>query len=206
MSKVIKQMQMDALKNTFDGVRDLVVLSVKGLSCLSDGHLRTALRKKKIRLQVVKNSFTRRVFKEIGLNLPEDSPVWKGTTVLAWGANSVSELSRGIETELKDVKKGAQYKDKVTVKTAIADGQPVTFDQALKMPTRQEAIARVLGLAMSPAANIVSALKGPASGVAGQVKTISEKKEEISEKKEEITEKKEETGEKKEAEPAPTPA
>ena len=30
MSKVIKQMEMDALKKTFGDVRDLVVLSVKG--------------------------------------------------------------------------------------------------------------------------------------------------------------------------------
>jgi ribosomal protein L10 len=178
MSKVIKQMQMDAIRKTFDGVRDMVVLSVKGVNALVDGQFRTALRKKKIRLQVVKNSYTRRVFKEMGLNLPDDSPIWSGTTVLAWGAGSVSELSRGIEAELKDIKKAPQYKDKVTIKGAMADGQPVTFDQALKMPTWEEAIARVLSLAMSPAANIVSALKGPASGVAGQVKTISEKKEE----------------------------
>lgn len=178
MSKVIKRMQMDALKATFGGVRDLVVLSVKKLSCQADGQLRAALRKKNIRLQVVKNSFTRLVFKEIGLNMPDDSPVWTGNTVIAWGGSSVSELSRGIETELKDVKKAAQYKDKITVKGAIADGQPVTFEQAIKMPTRQEAIGRVIGLALSPASSIVSALQGPASGIAGQVKTVSEKKEE----------------------------
>ena len=45
----------------------------------------------------------------------------------------------------------------------------------------EEAIARVVSMAMSPAAKIVSALKGPAAGVAGQVKTISEKKEETAE-------------------------
>src|SRR5881392_1831058 len=143
MSKVIKQMQMDALKATFKGVRDLVVLSVKGLSCQADGQLRATLRKKNIRLQVVKNSFTRLVLKDIGLNVPDDSPVWKGNTVLAWGGSSVSELSRGIEIELKDLKKAALYKDKVTIKGAVADGQLVTFEQAVKMPTRQEAIGRV---------------------------------------------------------------
>jgi large subunit ribosomal protein L10 len=156
----------------------MVILSVKGVNALVDGQFRTALRKKKIRLQVVKNSYTRRVFKEMGLSLPDDSPVWSGTTVLAWGAGSVSELSRSIDAELKDVKKGPQYKDKVTIKGAIADGEAITFEQAKTRPTREEAIARVISLAMSPAANIVGALKGPASGVAGQVKTISEKKEE----------------------------
>jgi hypothetical protein len=46
------------------------------------------------------------------------------------------------------------------------------------MPTKQEAIARVIGMALGPAARLVAALQGPAAGVAGQVKTVSEKKEE----------------------------
>ncbi len=35
MSKVIKQMEMDALKKTFDGVRDLVLLNVVGLAAIA---------------------------------------------------------------------------------------------------------------------------------------------------------------------------
>ena len=40
MSKVIKQMQMDHIRKEFDGVRDLVVVSIKGLDCHADGLLR----------------------------------------------------------------------------------------------------------------------------------------------------------------------
>lgn len=178
MSKAIKQLQMDALKATFRDVRDLVVLSIKGMTCQADGHLRAVLRKKNIRLQVVKNSYTRRVFSELGIDIPAESPYWAGNTMLAWGAGSVSELSRSIETELKVPKTAALYKDKVTIKGAVADGQLVTFKQATEMPTRQEAIGRIVGLALGPAARLVGALKGPAAGVAGQVKTVSEKKEE----------------------------
>src|SRR5262245_23279116 len=126
MSKAIKQLQMDALRATFGNVRDLVVLSIKGLSATGETQFRAAMRKKKIRLQVVKNSFTRRVFKELGLSVPEESPFWSGNTTFAWGAGSIAELSRGIDTELKDAKKGPQYKDKVTIKGAIADGQIVS--------------------------------------------------------------------------------
>ena len=62
MSKFIKQMEMNALRETFQDVRDLVVLSVKGLNCHAEHTLRSTLRKKKIRLKQVKNSLTRRVF------------------------------------------------------------------------------------------------------------------------------------------------
>ncbi len=180
MSKVIKQMQMNSLRETFSGVRDLVVLSVKGLDCHADGSLRSALRKKNIRLQVVKNTLTRKVFGEMGITIPADSPYWAGPTILAWAPPSVSiaEVSRAVEAELKNAKMQAAYKDKVSVKGAIAEGQPVGFELALKMPTRLEAIGNVLGMILGPGSAIAGCLTGPAAQVASQIQTISEKKEE----------------------------
>ena len=46
MSKVIKQMQMDAIRKTFDGVKDMVVLSIQKLDSQADYSLRAKLRKK----------------------------------------------------------------------------------------------------------------------------------------------------------------
>src|SRR5207249_3257852 len=169
-----KQMQMDVLKATFRDVRDMVVLSIKGLTSQAENQMRAALRKKNVRLQMVKNTFTRRVFGELGLNVPADSPYWAGTTVLAWGAGSVSELSRSIEGELTAPKTAPLYRDKVTIKGAIVDGQPVPFKTARDMPTPEEAIGRVVSLATSAAARLVGQILGPAGGVAGQIKTKAE--------------------------------
>jgi large subunit ribosomal protein L10 len=177
MSKVIKQMQMTALRNTFEGVRDLVMLSVKGLSCQADHTLRSSLRKKKVRLQVVKNSLTRRVFDELGIHLDKESPVWTEPTLLAWGADSVAELSRAIQGELKDPKRGPLYKDQVKVKTAIAEGEPIPFEDAVKLPTRQDAIASVLATILSAGANIAGCLTGPISQVASQIENKSKEEE-----------------------------
>src|SRR5262245_24534005 len=99
MSKQIKQMEMDALRRTFQDVRDLVVLSVKGLTCHGEHTLRSALRKKKIRLQMVKNSLTRRVFGELGIAVDAAPDYWTESTVLAWGAGSAAELARGVRDE-----------------------------------------------------------------------------------------------------------
>src|SRR4051812_22208272 len=104
MSKLMKQMEMEDLRTTFNGVRDMVLLSVKGLNSLGEYTLRAQMRKKKIRLKMVKNSLTRRVFAEMGMDFAADSPFWVQNTVVAWGANSVAELSRAIDTELKDAK------------------------------------------------------------------------------------------------------
>jgi large subunit ribosomal protein L10 len=178
MSKVIKQMEMAALRHTFKDVRDLVVLSTTKLTSLGKVTLRSSLRKKNIRLQMVKNSLTRRVFRELNLQVPDDSPFWQQPTMLAWGSTSVAELSQALESELKLPKNTPLYKDKVTIKGAIADGQSVPFEVAVKMPTRQEAIGRVITLALSPARQLMAQIMGPASTVAGQIKTIEKKGEE----------------------------
>jgi len=173
MSKQVKQMQMNALKDTFRDVRDMVFLNMVGLTSIEDNQLRLGLRKKNIRLQVVKNSLARRVFGELGLEVKNE---WTGPTTLAWGASSLGELSRELETL-------AKKNPKIKPKTALAEGQEVTFQAALSMPTRAEAIGTVIGMVVGVAGQIAGQIAGPAAQIAGQIQTISEKKDE--EKKEE---------------------
>lgn len=165
MSKKIKQLEMDALKATFQGVQDLVVLTSSGVDATADNQMRLGLRKKNIRLQVVKNSLARRVFDEMGLR---GSKFWEGPTAVAWGAGSLSELSRELDAILKK-------NDRIKVKGALAEGQEVTFQQALAMPTRAEAIGRVVGLVQSPAARLLGQILSPAGRVVAQIKTVAEK-------------------------------
>ncbi len=165
MSKQIKQMEMDALKKTFHGLQDLVFLSSSGVNCTTDNQTRLVMRKKKIHLQVVKNSLARRVFNDLGLKLDKG---WDGPTTIAWGAGSVAELSRELESLIKK-------NDKIKVKTVLAEGQEISFDRALKMPTRTEAIGQVIALALSPARRLMAQMIAPASTIAGQIKSLSEK-------------------------------
>src|SRR5262245_12038360 len=142
MSKAIKQMEMNDLRRAFDGVRDLAVLSSETLSAQGEYTLRAALRKKGIRVKVVKNSLARKVFKEMNLSIPDDSPYWQKQTMLAWGGTSVSGLVKEIDAELRNPKTAALYKvkekEKISRKGAVADGQPITWEDAIKLPTREE--------------------------------------------------------------------
>src|SRR5262249_743814 len=122
-------------------------------------------RKKKIHFQVVKNSLAQRVFNDFGLKVEK---CWEGPTTIAWGAGSVAELSRELESLVKK-------NDKIKVKAVVAEGQQISFDRALKMPTRVEAIANVIGLALSPARRLMAQVVAPASTIAGQIKSLSER-------------------------------
>lgn len=175
MSKVIKQMEMSSLKDTFKDVRDLVLLSIKGLSAQAEYMLRANLRKKKIRLHQIKNSLTRRVFDELGMPIDGESSYWKGPTTLVWGPGGVAETSREVDAELKAPKLASVYKEKVTIKGAIVEGQPIEFEHALKMPTRLEAIGQILSAILGPASAIAGALTGGVAQVASQIEQIEKK-------------------------------
>lgn len=169
MSKAVKRMQMDAFKGAVGEARDFVFVNFTGLDAIAENKLRLELRKKGVRLHQVKNTLAKLVFQELGMTV--EAP-WGGATTVAWGMSSVADLSKEVEAFAK------KHDKKVKVKGAVADGSEVSFEMALKMPTRTEAIGRVVMLALSPAARVAGALRGPAGIVAGQVKSISERKEE----------------------------
>jgi large subunit ribosomal protein L10 len=176
MSKAVKQMEMTSLKDTFKEVRDLVVMSISGLSGTATTSFRSAMRKKKVKFHIVKNSLARKVFTDLGLNLGDADPgFWIGPTAFAYGADSVAGLSKAIDGELKGPKTAPIYKDRVKIKGAVADGQEVPFDVALRMPTWAEAVGSVVAALLGPASALAGCLVGPGGQLASQIKKISEK-------------------------------
>ena len=177
MSKAVKQMEFDALEKTFAGVRDLVLLSPAKVDSTVDYNFRKQLREKKVRVQMVKNSLAQRVFEAQGVKL--DAKVWTGTTLVAWGADSIKDLSKAVDGLIKDIeKKDPKQKDKLKVKTAVADGQPVPMATALTMPTRLEAIGEVIAAVLGAVSEVAGGLTGPAAQVASQIATLADRKEE----------------------------
>lgn len=169
-AKDVKKAQMKAMEDTFRDVRDMVLLSPSKVPATEENAMRLGLRKQGIRLMLVKNALARRVFEDMGIHL---EGCWGGPTMIAWGGTSVAGLSKEIEKAFKD-------KKTVEFKGAVADGQQVTFEVALKMPTREEAIGRVVTLAMSPGANLAGGIIGPAAMLASQIKDGIKKKAEES--------------------------
>jgi large subunit ribosomal protein L10 len=176
MSKLVKQLELDALTRTFKGVRDMVVLTADKIAAGIDYNVRKQLRDKKIKLVMVKNTLARKVFETNGITL--DQKVWSGTTLVAFGADSIKDLSKAVDGFIKDVvKKDPKQANKYQVKAAVADGQTVSFDMAMKMPTRLEAIGEIIGMILGPASEIAGCLTGPASQVASQIATLADRKE-----------------------------
>jgi large subunit ribosomal protein L10 len=171
MSKKIKELELNSLRHTFKGVRDLVLIEPLKLDSATDYEMRKKLREKRIRVKMVKNSLVKKVFTENGVQVDAGS----GPTLLVWGADSIKELSNSVDSLLKELKKDPKAPDKLKIKTAVAEGQPVTMDVAKTLPTRKEAIGSLLAAILGPGSAIAGCLVGPANQLAGILKAIEEK-------------------------------
>ncbi|MBN9523347.1 50S ribosomal protein L10 [bacterium] len=171
MSKKIKELELAALRKTFAGVKNYVILEPIKVDAATEFEFRKKLREKKAKVQLVKNTFAKKLFTENGVAVTELS----GPTLLCWGTESIKELGVAVDGILKDLKKDPKAPDKFKVKTAVADGQPVTLDVAKTMPTRLEAIGDVLNALLSAGSGLAGCLTGPAAQLAGVLKAIEEK-------------------------------
>jgi large subunit ribosomal protein L10 len=174
MSKAVKKLELDALRKDFKGVLDFVLLEPIKVDSATDYTFRKTLRDKKVRVRLVKNSYAKKVFAEMGVAAETGA----GPTLVCWGADSIKSLATAVDEAVKATKKDPKAPDKMKEKTAVADGQAVPLAVAKTLPTRLEAIGDVLSAILGPGSSLAAALVGPGTELAGIVKAIEEKKPE----------------------------
>lgn len=168
MSKYVKKLMMDDLRETFAGVRDLLIVDLKGVDAISDNAMRLKLREKEIHIRVVRNSLARKVFSETGLAGICDH--FDGPTAVVWGGPTLVDLAKEItewtdKLEKLDVKGGASAGESISAADVVA---------LSKLPSREELIAIVVGQVLSPGARLASLILSPGSRLASQLKTRAE--------------------------------
>jgi large subunit ribosomal protein L10 len=169
MSKYVKELMMDQLKSDLDGSRSVLIVDLKGLDAVTEHQLRRDLRKKAIKIRALKNSLARRVFTDLGLE--GLSQFLSGPSVAVWGGEGVAELAKEVSTQVKTLKKPE-------IKGGAVDGVVIGAAQVediTKLPSREALIARVVGLALSPAQRVVALANAPAGNLQAQLKTLSER-------------------------------
>ncbi|MCU0705493.1 MAG: 50S ribosomal protein L10 [Fimbriiglobus sp.] len=171
MSKAIKQLELDDLRKQFNGVKDYVLLEPIKLDSATEYNFRKALRGHKVRVKLVKNSYAKKVFAEMGVS----APALSGPTLVCWGAESPKGLGTAVDTAVRESKKDPKAPDKLKVRTGIVEGAPMPLDAMKNVPTRLEAIGEIVAAVTGPGSAIAGALTGPASQLASILKAIEEK-------------------------------
>ena len=172
MSKPVKNMITAEYARLFDGVESAVVVDVRGIDANTNNELRDGLRKQNIRVTVIKNTLAKKAFE--GSPLEALEPALEGPSALAFGGESVVDVARAVVDWAKKVKE-------FELKGASLDGVYFEGDAGVKAlsnyPTRDEAQAKVVQVALTPAGNVVSAATSGGSNLMGIVKEIQERLE-----------------------------
>lgn len=172
MSKPMKKIMIRDYKSRIGDIDDAMLISLRGVSANNNNEFRSELVKKDIHVTVIRNKLFLQAYGDS--KLAELSPLLTGSNAIAYGAESVVEVAREI---VKLVEKFPE----IELRGAVLDGLLFEGDDGVKAlskyPTRDEAIAQDVTLILSPARNLMGAIKGPGGALAGIVKAIEEKLE-----------------------------
>jgi ribosomal protein L10 len=170
MSKFVKDLITDQLKRELDGVQDLLLVNVVGMTANDTSSLRKQLREKNIKLMVIKNSLARRATEGTAL-----APAFEGsdgTLAMVWGASDIVALAKEV-VRLAAVKEF----DKFTARGGVMGGQPLRPEEVAvvsKWPSREEQLSILLGQILAPGAMLASQLTSVGGALASQIKQKAE--------------------------------
>jgi len=171
MSKKVKSMMEQELAERYRAVGEGLVVSLRGLSGLEGNELRSGLRGRQIRLNVVKNSLARRAF--AGLGRAAMGEVLTGPCAIAWGGDSIVDVAKTVVEWTKKL-------GKVEIRGGFLEGRVLDGAGAAalaKLPNRRELQALAAGQVLSPGARLAGAVINPGGMIAGCIKTLVEKLE-----------------------------
>jgi large subunit ribosomal protein L10 len=173
MSKLLKDLVTQQLKRELDGVQDLLLVNVVGLSANRTSALRKALRQKNIKLLVVKNSLARRATE--GTELAPAFEGSEGTLAMVWGATDIVALAKEVIRLAAD----KEY-EKFAPRGGVMAGvrlKPEEVAKVSKWPTREEQLSLLVGQILAPGALLASQLTSAGGALASQIKQRGESEE-----------------------------
>ncbi len=170
MSKKVKSLIERDLSNRFKDLDGCAVINPRGINAIKNNQIRRRLREKGVRMTVVKNTLARRATDKT--KLKGFDKLLDGPSAVVYGQASIAAIARLLLDEKKN-------DETLELRGAFFDGEIYIGDKGIeqvsKLPTREEAIGQLVGLILSPGANLGGALKGPAGVLGGIIKAIEEK-------------------------------
>jgi ribosomal protein L10 len=167
MSKAIKDMLVDDLKGRLTGVADVIVVSLGKLDAQKTTQLRQSLRKKRISLQLVKNSLARRAMEGTPLAPAFDRA--EGMLAIAWGGEDVVDLAKELD-RLQGVKDFEGFE----CRGGALDGAKLDagdVKRVAKWPTRSEQLSILSGQISSLGGTLSGQILSAGGTLAGQLKS-----------------------------------
>ncbi|MGI6420107.1 MAG: 50S ribosomal protein L10 [Thermoguttaceae bacterium] len=173
MSKYVKNLITDHLRERLKGVDDALLVNMVGMDANANNSLRAEMADKGIEVLVVKNSLAARA--TAGTSLDGLFHGVTGTNAICWGAGDIVALAKEIVRLGKDKRFGT-----FAARGGIMEGERLTseqVEQVSKWPSREEQLSLLVGQILGPGATLAAQICGPGATLAGQVKQKGEGEE-----------------------------
>jgi large subunit ribosomal protein L10 len=173
MSKRVKSLMEKELGAKFSGLDGVAVISPRGINGVKNNQLRRKLTEKGMKMTVVKNTLARRAAEKT--RLKGFDRLLDGPSALIYGRSSLPAIARLLVDAKKD-------NEKLELLGVFFDGEIYPGEngvrQVSQLPTREEAVANIVGLILGPGRKLAGAVKGPGGRLGGILKAIEDKAKE----------------------------
>jgi large subunit ribosomal protein L10 len=149
----------------------VVAAEYRGLTVTQMTELRSKARQAGVYMRVVKNTLARKAV--AGTSFECISPVLKGPLVLAFSKDDPGAAARVIKAFSKD-------NDKLVTTAVSLGGQLLTaksLDQVASLPTREQALAMLMGVMRAPIQKLVSTLAAAPSKLVRTLAAVRDQKQ-----------------------------
>ena len=180
MSKYVKNLIAESLRERFTDVNDALLVNMVGLDATADNRLRAELSRKNIQVMVVKNSLARRATEGTPLAVMFEGLT--GCSAVCWGTEDLVSLAK----EITRLAREEQY-EAFRARGGMMDGEILSSDRVREVsrwPGREEVLAQIVGLIVGPGASLAGLLGGPGSLLASQIGQLAEAEEEAEQEQE----------------------
>lgn len=172
-----KEKVVEELNKLFSEAKGIYLTDFTGINVETVNELRRQFRKENINYRIVKNTLTRLSIQ--GLPLDDLQPYLTGPTGLVMSFEDALLPGKVIESFQKKTAL-------LPIKAAVIDG--TVYDRAstekiIKLPSRDELVAKLLGTLNSPLTGIVIVLSSILSNLVGVLDAIRDKKEKTEKEK-----------------------
>jgi len=172
MSKYVKNLICEHLRQRLQGVDGALLVNMIGLDANTSHRLRGELRKKNIQVMVVKNSLAARAMAGTPL-----APMFEGLTgpsAICWGSDGMVTLAREVTKLAKDEKLAP-----FAIRGGVMDGERLTPEQVeavSKMPARQELIGMLAAQLTSTAGRLAAMMNWATGSLLSQIKQLADQR------------------------------
>ena len=163
-----KGQALDEMTKLFESSKVVVLTDYKGIKVEDVTALRRQVRGAKGRFKVIKNTLSRKVFKDD--KYAGFRKLLKGSSALAFGQDDPVELVKTI-TEFTKTNK------QLTVRAGLVDGQILTAEQLAvlaTLPSRPVLLAQLMGWLNGPMGNFLGILDAQMGNFLGLLKGLEE--------------------------------